>query len=330
MTDRNAAAAAPALAGEQPAPFAPVAAVLAHLRQQAAGIVIGQDALLESCCLGLLCGGHMLLEGPPGVAKTLTVRLIAGLLGLPYQRVQGTPDLLPGDILGGHVLTPEGGFRFREGPVFTSILLVDEINRMPPRTQAALLEAMEERQVTLDREVRPLPALFTVFATQNPLEFEGTYPLPEAQLDRFLLKLTVPYPEAGAEMAILARPARQPWAALALTPWPAPSLAAAQAAVAAVRAEAPILAYVAALTRQTRDWPALALGASPRAGLGVLQMARAIAAAGGRDYVIPDDVKAAAPPVLRHRLRPRAEAELEGQSADGILAAILEAVAVPR
>lgn len=322
MAEIDAAAASPALA--------PVAAALAHLRRQAAGIVIGQDQLLDYCCLGLLCRGHMLLEGPPGVAKTLTVRLLGRLLGLPYQRVQGTPDLLPGDIIGGNLLTPEGRFLFREGPVFTSILLVDEVNRMPPRTQAALLEAMEERQVTLDRETRPLPPQFTVFATQNPLEFEGTYPLPEAQLDRFLMKLTVPYPGEEAEVAILARPPAVRWEELPLEPLPLPALAAAQAAVAAVRAEPPVLTYVAALLRQTRGWPALALGASPRAGVGVLQMARAIAASDGREFVLPDDVKSALPPVLRHRVRLRAEAELEGQTADTVLAAILDAVPVPR
>ncbi len=309
--------------------LAPVAAALAHLRRQAAGVVIGQDAVLEFCCLGLLCGGHMLLEGPPGVAKTLAVRLFARIVDLPYQRVQGTPDLLPGDITGGDVLTPEGRFSFRPGPVFASILLVDEVNRMPPRTQAALLEAMEERQVTLNRESRPLPPHFTVFATQNPLEFEGTYPLPEAQLDRFLMKLTVPYPDAEAEAAILSR---KPLALgeVSLEPLPATALAAAQAALAGIRVEPTVVSYATAVIRQTREWPALTLGASPRAGAAMLQVSRALAAADGRTYVLPDDIKAAAPPVLRHRLRPRAEAEMEGQTADSILAAVLDAVPVPR
>ena len=303
---------------------------LGELWRRAEHIIVGQRELLKLSCLAVLAGGHVLLEGVPGLAKTLTVKVFARLLGLEFQRVQGTPDLLPGDILGGYVLEGDGQFRFRPGPIFTDLLLVDEINRMPPRTQAALLEAMEERQVTLDRKTLPLPPNFTVFATQNPIEFEGTYPLPEAQLDRFLLKIPVLYPSLDAEMAILAQKPRRDGAELGLDPLPEDWLSRSRAGWQAVRAEAPILTYVAALVRQTRDWPSLLLGASPRAGVGLLQMARALAAAEGRDYTLPDDVKDAAPAVLRHRLRLRPEAELEGENADSIIAAILSTVPIPR
>jgi MoxR-like ATPase len=308
----------------------PVAATLAHLRREAARVVVGQEALLDGLCLGLLARGHLLLEGPPGVAKTLAVKVFARILGLDFQRVQGSPDLLPSDIAGGNILGPDGGFRFRPGPLFAAVVLVDEINRMPPRTQAALLEAMQERQVTVDRAAYPLPPSFTVFATQNPVEYEGTYPLPEAQLDRFLMKLPVGYPTLEGELAILAQPPDPARLLDALVPLPAGALAAAQAAIEAVRAEPPLVAYVAALARQTRDWPSIQLGASPRAAVAVLQMARSLAAAEGRDFTLPDDVKAAVPPVLRHRLRLRPEAEMEGKTPDVALAEVLAAVPVPR
>ncbi len=303
--------------------------VLEQLRREAERVVVGQRELIEKCCLAVLCGGHVLLEGAPGLAKTLTVKTLAHLLGWQYQRVQGTPDLLPGDILGGYLLTGTGEFRFRSGPIFTDLLLVDEINRMPPRTQAALLEAMQERQVTLDRQAHALPANFTVIATQNPIEYEGTYPLPEAQLDRFLIKLPVTYPDLEAELAILANPMIH-MGALNLTPLSPDWLAQGRTALEAVRAEAPVRAYVAGVVRQTRDWPHLQWGASPRAGVGLLQMARALAAADGRSFTLPDDVKAAAPMILRHRLRLRPEAELDGQTADSVIAAILAAVAIPK
>jgi MoxR-like ATPase len=283
----------------------------------------------------MLCGGHALVEGVPGVAKTLAVKTLARFLGLEFRRVQGTPDMMPADILGTSVFSPKTGeFSFHEGPVFTQFLLTDEINRMPPRTQAALLESMEERQVTADGERHPLNEYFTVFATQNPVEFEGTYPLPEAQLDRFLLKINVPYPDVADERVVLERHhAALEGAGLAETPIdsvPFELLAAARREVRAVRVEAAIFDYLLAVVRRTRDWPSIALGASPRASTSLLLVAKAFAAREGRDFVIPDDVKEAALPVLRHRLVLRPEAELEGLDADRVVTDVLAATALPK
>jgi MoxR-like ATPase len=264
----------------------------------------------------------VLLEGVPGIAKTLIVKALGRLLGLGFQRVQATPDLMPADILGTTILRAgTENFTFHAGPVFTDLLLVDEINRMPPRTQAALLECMEERQVTTDGTRRPLPAWFTVFATQNPVDFEGTYPLPEAQLDRFLLKILERH-HAGSGAGLLED--------AQIAAIPAGLLAAASAEVRAIRIEPELTTYILALARRTREWPTLLLGASPRAAVSLMRVAQAAAAFDGRDYLLPDDVKRAVQPVLRHRVMLKPEAELEGFDADRVLADVIAAVPVPR
>lgn len=309
--------------------------LIAHGRSELGRVISGQGEAIEEVLMALLCQGHALLEGVPGIAKTLMVKATGWLLGLGFQRVQATPDLMPADILGTTLLRPGAdGFTFHPGPVFTDLLLVDEINRMPPRTQAALLECMEERQVTTDGVCRPLPPWFTVFATQNPVDFEGTYPLPEAQLDRFLLKIRVAYPTEAEELQILerhhARSGAGPLEEAAIRPIPAGMLAAARAEVRSIRIEPELYGYIVAVVRRTREWPMLLLGASPRAALNLMRVAQATAAFDGRDYLIPDDVKRAVPPVLRHRMLLKPEAELEGFDADRVLADVVAAVPVPR
>jgi len=309
--------------------------LFARGQEQIGRVIAGQQEAVAQALMTMLCGGHALVEGVPGVAKTLAVKTLARFLGLEFRRVQGTPDMMPADILGTSVFSPKTGeFSFHEGPVFTQFLLTDEINRMPPRTQAALLESMEERQVTADGERHPLNEYFTVFATQNPVEFEGTYPLPEAQLDRFLIKINVPYPDVADERVVLERHhAALEGAGLAETPIdsvPFDLLAAARREVRAVRVEAAIFDYLLAVVRRTRDWPSIALGASPRASTSLLLVAKAFAAREGRDFVIPDDVKEAALPVLRHRLVLRPEAELEGLDADRVVTDVLAATALPK
>ncbi len=275
---------------------------LAALRTEIGKAVVGQDAAVTALILALLCRGHVLLEGVPGTAKTLMVRALATALRLDTKRVQFTPDLMPGDVTGSLVYDAKTSeFEFRQGPVFTNILLADEINRTPPKTQAALLEAMEERQVTVDGVPRPLPAPFVVAATQNPIEYEGTYPLPEAQLDRFLLKVTLDIPPRDAEIAVLARHAQgfdpRDLAAAGLRPVAGPEeLAAGQAAVRRVAVREDVLAYIVDLCRATRQSPSLQLGVSPRGATALLAVARSWAWLSGRDYVIPDDVKAMARP----------------------------------
>ena len=302
-------------------------------------IIAGQEEAVAQALATTLCGGHALIEGVPGVAKTLTVKTLARFLGLDFRRVQGTPDMMPADILGTTVFTPGFGdrqaeFRFHPGPVFTQFLLSDEINRMPPRTQAALLESMEERQVTADGERHVLDGFFTVFATQNPVEFEGTYPLPEAQLDRFLLKISIGYPTAAEERTILERHHAtlepQGLSDTALEAVPRAMLAQARREVRGVRVEPAIFEYILSTVRRTRDWPAISLGASPRASTSLLLVAKALAAREGRDYVLPDDVKEAAIPVLRHRLVLRPEAELEGLDPDRVVREVLQATPVPK
>jgi MoxR-like ATPase len=306
-----------------------------HVLSEIDKAVVGQEPLKTGCLMAVLCEGHALVEGVPGVAKTLTIKALSRLLGLGYQRVQCTADLMPADITGTSVVTlATGGFQFHKGPVFTDLLLVDEINRMPPRTQAALLECMEERQVTVDGARHDLEPFFTVFATQNPIEFEGTYPLPEAQLDRFLLKIRVPYPETTDEVRILAAAqggfdARH-LDAVKLTPVDAALLREGRREVKSVTVEASLLAYIVQLVRKTRDWPAVSLGASPRAAVNLMLASKALAAIDGRSYIVPDDVKAAALPVLRHRLVMQPEADLEGITPDQTLQDIIRAVEVPR
>src|ERR1035438_2574509 len=313
--------------------------LIAHARKQLGKVIAGQERPIEEVLIAVLCQGHALLEGVPGIAKTLIIKALGRLLGLGFQRVQATPDLMPADILGTTILrggagSDAGTFSFHAGPVFTDLLLVDEINRMPPRTQAALLECMEERQVTSDGTRRPLPAWFTVFATQNPIDFEGTYPLPEAQLDRFLLKVRVAYPSEAEERQILERHHGGSGMGLLedvkITPIPEGLLAAASAEVRAIRIEPELTTYILALARRTREWPTLLLGASPRAAVSLMRVAQAAAAFDGRDYLLPDDVKRAVQPVLRHRVMLKPEAELEGFDADRVLADVIAAVPVPR
>jgi len=318
-----------------PQPLPATSQLIAHARTELARVIAGQSAVIEEVLIAVLCQGHALLEGVPGIAKTLIVKTLGRLLGLGFQRVQATPDLMPADILGTSILRMGAEtFTFHAGPVFTDLLLVDEINRMPPRTQAALLECMEERQVTSDGVRRPLPGWFTVFATQNPVDFEGTYPLPEAQLDRFLLKIRVAYPSEQEEMQILERHHAATGAGLLedarIVPIPDGLLAAARSEVRAIRIEPELYGYILALARQTREWPTLLLGASPRAALSLMLVAQAAAAFDARDYLVPDDVKRAVQPVLRHRILLKPEAELEGFDADRVLADVVASVPVPR
>lgn len=309
--------------------------LITQARTELGRVIAGQEQVIEEVIIAVLCQGHALLEGVPGTAKTLIVKALGRLVGLGFQRVQATPDLMPADILGTTVLRAGGeSFTFHAGPVFTDLLLVDEINRMPPRTQAALLECMEERQVTSDGQRRALPKWFTVFATQNPVDFEGTYPLPEAQLDRFLLKIRVPYPGAEDEQRILELHHASSGAGLLddiqLATLPETLLDAARNEVRAIRIEPELYQYILALIRRTREWPTLSLGASPRAAISVMRVAQAIAAFEDRDYLVPDDVKRAFLPVLRHRVLLKPEAELEGFDADRVLTDIIAAVSVPR
>jgi MoxR-like ATPase len=319
----------------QPTSAEPRQALL-DLRAEVAKAVVGQDAAVSGLVIALLCNGHVLLEGVPGVAKTLLVRTLAAALSLDAKRVQFTPDLMPGDVTGSLVYDPRSAeFSFREGPVFTNLLLADEINRTPPKTQASLLEAMQERQVSVDGVPRPLPDVFMVAATQNPIEYEGTYPLPEAQLDRFLLKLTLPLPGRDDEVAVLRRHAdgfdpHDLAAAGVRAVADAAMLHAARAAARAVSVTPEVLGYIVDVCRATRQSPALQLGVSPRGATALLSAARAWAWLSGRDYLTPDDVKALARPALRHRIRLRPEAELEGVNADGVLDSVLAAVPVPR
>lgn len=291
---------------------------LLALRTEISKAVVGQDAVVSGLVIALLCRGHVLLEGVPGVAKTLLVRSLAATLALDFKRVQFTPDLMPGDVTGSLVYDARTAeFEFRAGPVFTNLLLADEINRTPPKTQAALLEAMEERQVTVDGQARPLPDPFIVAATQNPIEYEGTYQLPEAQLDRFLLKLNVGLPPRDQEIAILGRHAGgfDPRDLSGLTPVAGPAeLAAGREAVRNVRVAPEILGYLVDIATATRNSPSIQLGVSPRGSTALLATARAWAWLSGRDYVTPDDVKAMAGPTLRHRIALRPEAELEGRT----------------
>jgi MoxR-like ATPase len=292
--------------------------------------------MIDYCIAAILVGGHVLLEGVPGVAKTLTVKSIGRMLQLEFQRIQGTSDMMPADILGTNVLNQASGtFQLHRGPVFADLVLVDEINRMPPRTQAALLEAMEERQITIDGVRHVLNAYFTVFATQNPVEFEGTYPLPEAQLDRFLLKVIAAYPESVEdESRVLARfqdgivlGANDPGE---IAPLPAELLANARGEVRDVKVEPNLLVYMVRLARATREAPQVGLGASPRAAMNLMFVCKALAAMDGRDYVIPDDIKRAVLPVWRHRIVVRPEAQLEGLSADQLLGEMVRSVPVPK
>jgi len=296
-------------------------------------IIVGQDETVRLAFIALVLGGHVLIEGVPGTAKTLLARTIARLLGGTFKRIQFTPDLMPSDIVGTSVYEiSTSNFRIKEGPIFANVVLADEVNRAPAKAQAALLEAMEERQVTLEGDARPLPRPFLVLATQNPVEYEGTYPLPEAELDRFLFKAVVRYPAANEEREILrAHDRGQPSAQVAkLEPFAAGTIDACAGEIEGVTVEDSVLDYVVRIVEESRKSPDLILGASPRAAVHLLRAAKAAAAIDGRDFVTPDDVKSLATPTLRHRVVLRAEAEIEGLDADAVCRRVLARLDVPR
>jgi MoxR-like ATPase len=307
----------------------------AHVRGELNKAIVGQRESLDQLLLVLLVGGHALVEGVPGLAKTLAVKALAHIFQLRFQRVQCTPDLMPADILGANVFNlSSSSFTLHRGPIFTDLLLVDEINRTPPRTQSALLEAMEEKQVTIDGRSYDLSSSFAVFATQNPVEFEGTYPLPEAQLDRFLVKIRIGYPAAEQEAQVLQNYQDgfdpRDLERLGFVTVPLERLLAARQEASAVRVEPALFRYIVTLVTRTRNSAAVSLGASPRAAISLMLFSKAIAATAGRDYLIPDDIKSAAVPILRHRLVLKPEADLEGMTADQIVREIVRSVEVPK
>jgi MoxR-like ATPase len=306
------------------------------IRSEIGKAVVGQDATVELMLVSLFAGGHILLEGPPGTAKTLLAHSFAKAIGLDFGRIQFTPDLMPADIIGANLFNFQtSSFTLTRGPIFTELLLADEINRTPPKTQAALLEAMQERQVTIDGQSHPLGDRFMVVATQNPIEQQGVYPLPEAQLDRFLFKQTVDYPSVEEERKIIAthgakKEAMEPAAWGVATQADAATILAAMTAVNEVRLVDEVIDYIAALVRGTRENAELESGASPRAGSMLAGAARARAAIDGRDFVIPDDVKQLAPALLRHRVILSPAAEINGRKVEDIVTAIIEAIEAPR
>ena len=313
-----------------------VHALVEHVRNEVKKVIVGQDRVLEQVLIVLLAEGHALIEGVPGTAKTLLVKTLARVIGLHFGRIQFTPDLMPADITGTNIFNmATSQFTLRFGPIFTDLLLADEINRTPPKTQAALLEAMEERQVTIDGDLHKLSPMFTVFATQNPIEYEGTYPLPEAQLDRFMLKILVSYPDEAEEGRVIAN-----WNAgfnarrledVYLVPLQDPALLLqARTQIKSTVVEEGIQRYIVAIIRGTRAAINITWGASPRAGVALLLCAKALAAVRGRTFVTPDDVKDVAKPVLRHRIVLRSEAEIEGATADEILDEVIAGIEVPR
>jgi len=313
-----------------------VASTVEHIRTELRKVIVGQDDAIEQILIALLAEGHALVEGVPGTAKTLTVKTLSRIINATYSRIQFTPDLMPSDITGTNVFNiATSSFNLRRGPIFTDLLLADEINRTPPKTQAALLEAMEERQVTIDGEAYVLPSIFTVLATENPIEYEGTYPLPEAQLDRFQLKILLDYPTEGDEREVLSR-----WNdgfnskrldQVDIQPLTNPkAIIDCRAEVARARMEPGVQHYAVDLVRRTRAHPFIHYGASPRASVALLLCSKALAAIRGRDFVTPDDVRDVALPVLRHRLTLRAEAELDGVTADAVIADILKSSEIQR
>ncbi|MGI5816803.1 MAG: AAA family ATPase [Armatimonadota bacterium] len=312
------------------------AGLAASIEETMGRAIVGQQRAIQEMLVAVLAGGHVLVEGVPGVAKTLMVRALAICLGRGFTRIQMTPDLMPSDIVGTYVFNAASNeFHLRQGPIFTEFLLADEINRAPAKTQSALLEGMQEGQVTIEGVTQPLPAEFTVFATQNPVEFEGTYPLPEAQLDRFMLKVVVEYPAVEEEDDLLRRYHHgfnaMDLAGAGIEPVVEDGqLRRCRAEIGSVRVEDDLFGYISSITRATRDSPNVMLGCSPRASVMLLLTARVLAALRGRDYLIPDDVKEMAAPTLRHRMILRPEADIEGVSADDIVTGVLAAIEVPR
>lgn len=313
-----------------------VSSTVEQIRRELAKVIVGQDAAIEQIVIALLAEGHALIEGVPGTAKTLTVKTLSRIINADFGRIQFTPDLMPSDITGTNIFNvATSSFSLRQGPIFTDILLADEINRTPPKTQAALLEAMEERQVTIDGEAHTLSPIFTVLATENPIEYEGTYPLPEAQLDRFLLKILLDYPEEQHERQVVAN-----WDAgfnsrrldqVDIQPLAEPdAVSRCRREVSATRMEAGVQHYAVDIVRRTRAHPFVHYGASPRASVALLLCSKALAAVRGREFATPDDVRDIARPVLRHRLALRAEAELDGATPDAVITDILKSAEVPR
>jgi MoxR-like ATPase len=313
-----------------------VSATIEHIRHELHKIIVGQDEPIEQILVAILAEGHALIEGVPGTAKTLTVKTLARIINAGFGRIQFTPDLMPSDITGTNVFNiSTSNFNLRRGPVFTDILLADEINRTPPKTQAALLEAMEERQVTIDGEAYQLSPIFTVLATENPIEYEGTYPLPEAQLDRFLLKILLGYPSADEEAQVVAN-----WNAgfnarrldqVDIRPLTdADAISRCRAEVRSMNMEPGVQRYVVDIVRRTREHPSVHYGASPRAAVALLLCSKALSAIRDRGFSTPDDVRDIARPVLRHRLTLRAEAELDGATPDAVITDILQTAEVPR
>ncbi|MBC7797539.1 MAG: MoxR family ATPase [Pyrinomonadaceae bacterium] len=313
-----------------------VPATIEHITTELRKVVVGQEQIIEQILVAILAEGHALIEGVPGTAKTLIVKTLARIINAEFSRIQFTPDLMPSDIIGTNVFNfGTSEFTLRTGPIFTDILLADEINRTPPKTQAALLEAMEERQATIDGERHQLSNIFTVLATENPIEYEGTYPLPEAQLDRFLLKILIDYPSAEAELEIISR-----WNSgfnsrkletVEIVPLPfADMITQCREEVKGLNTETGIQKYIVEIVRKTRSHHSILYGASPRASVALLLCSKALAAIRGREFPTPDDVRDVARPVLRHRLSLRAEAELDGATTDAIINDVLQSVAVPR